>query len=76
MGPPTDLSLAIPGTGPPAVPTHPAGVDPVPMDDVAMSQPVVAYFTLIQNNIQQRRYWGNRKSSDEGGRTTPPSNHE
>ena len=53
MGTPTDLPLAIPGTGPPAVPSHPAGVDPVPMDDVVMSQPVVAYLTLIQNNIQQ-----------------------
>ena len=53
MGTPTDLPLAIPGTGPPAVPSHPAGDDPVPMDDVVMSQPVVAYFTFIQNNIQQ-----------------------
>ena len=75
MGTPTDLPLAIPGTGPPAVPTHPARVDPVPMDDVAMSQPVVAYFTFIQNNIQQL-YWGKRKSSDEGSRTTASSNHE
>ena len=53
MGTPTDILLAIPGTGPPAVPSHPAGTDPVPMDDVAMSQPVVAYFTFLQNNIQQ-----------------------
>ena len=53
MGTPADLPLAIPGTGPPAVPTHPAGVDHVHMDDVVMSQPVVAYFTFIQNNIQQ-----------------------
>ena len=53
MGTPTDLPLAIPGTGPPAVPSHPAANDPVPMDDALMSQPVVAYFTFIQNNIQQ-----------------------
>ena len=52
MGTPSDLPLAIPRTGPPAVPT-PAGGDPVPMDDVVMSQPVVAYFTFIQNNLNQ-----------------------
>ena len=52
MGTPSDLPLAIPGTGPPAVPT-PAGGDPVPMDDVVMSQPVVAYFTFIQNDLNQ-----------------------
>ena len=53
MGTPFDLPLAIPGTGPPAVPSHPAGDDPVPMDDVVMSQPVIAYFTFIRNNLQQ-----------------------
>ena len=52
MGTPSDLPLAIPGTGPPAVPT-PARGDPVPMDDVVTSQPVVAYFTFIQNNLNQ-----------------------
>ena len=52
MGTPSDLPLAIPGTGPPAVPT-PAGGDPVPMDDVVMSQPVIAYLAFIQNNLNQ-----------------------
>ena len=52
MGTPSDLPLAIPGTGPPAVPT-PAGGDSAPMDDVVMSQPVVACFTFIQNNLNQ-----------------------
>ena len=51
MGTPADLTLAVPGTGPPAVPNHPAGADPVPMDDVVLSQPVVAYFIFIQNNL-------------------------
>ena len=60
MGTPTDLPLAIPGTGPPAVSNHPAGGDPVPMDDVVMSQPVVAYFTFIQNNLQSA-HWGKRE---------------
>ena len=73
MGTPTDLPLAIPGTGPPAVPSHPAGVDPVPMADVVMSQPVIAYFTFIQNNLHG---WGKRRPSDEGSRTTAPSDHE
>ena len=30
-----------------------AGGDSVPMDDVVMSQPVIAYFTFIQNNLNQ-----------------------
>lgn len=47
MGTPTDLPLAIPGTGPPAVPCYPAGIDRVPMDHVVMSHPVVAYFTFM-----------------------------
>ena len=52
MGSPPDLSLVIPGTGTPPMPT-PAGGDSVPMDDVVMSQPVIAYFTFIQNNLNQ-----------------------
>ena len=52
MGTPSDLPLAIPGTGPPAIPT-PAGGDPLPMDDVVMPQPVVAYYIFIQNNLNQ-----------------------
>ena len=52
MGSPPDLSLVMPGTGTPPVPT-PAGGDSVPMDDVVMSQPVIAYFTFIQNNLNQ-----------------------
>ena len=52
MDTPSNLPLAIPGTGPPAVPT-PAGDGPAPMDDVVMSQPVEAYFTFIQNNLNQ-----------------------
>ena len=52
MGSPPDLPLVIPGTGTPPVPTS-AGGDSVPMDDVVMSQPVIAYFTFIQNNLNQ-----------------------
>ena len=52
MGTPSNLPLAIPGTGSPAVST-PAGGDPAPMDDVVMPQPAVAYFTFIQNNLNQ-----------------------
>eukprot|EP00435_Cladocopium_sp_Y103_P027264 s1013_g6.t1 len=49
-GTPEDLPLAIPGSGPPDMP---AGGDPVPMSTEAINQPVVAYFTFIQNNIAQ-----------------------
>eukprot|EP00435_Cladocopium_sp_Y103_P033531 s327_g8.t1 len=47
---PADLSLAIPRSGPPATA---AGGDPVPMNTEAINQPVVAYFTFIQNNLAQ-----------------------
>ena len=53
MGTPADLSLAIPGSGPPVTVPDPAGSDPVPMDDDTIYQPVVAYFTFIQNSIAQ-----------------------
>eukprot|EP00435_Cladocopium_sp_Y103_P045873 s2897_g13.t1 len=49
-GTPADLPLAIPGSGPPATP---AGGDPVLMSTEAINQPVVAYFTFIQNNLSQ-----------------------
>ena len=53
MWTPSDLPLAIPGSGPPvAVPTT-AGGDTEPMDDETMSQPVVAYFTFKQQNLSQ-----------------------
>ena len=54
MGTPTDLSLAVPGSGPSAVAVpNVAGGNPEPMDDETMFQPVVAYFTFIQNNLSQ-----------------------
>ena len=54
MGTPADHPLAVPGSGPStvAVPNI-AGGNPVPMDDEVMNQPVVAYFTFIQNNMTQ-----------------------
>ena len=54
MGTPTDHPLAVPGSGPStlAVPST-AGGNPVPMDDETINQPVVAYFTFIQNNMAQ-----------------------
>ena len=52
MGTPADLSLAIPGSGPPVAVPDPAGSNPVPIDDT-IYQPVVVYFTCIQNNIAQ-----------------------
>ena len=54
MGTPTDLPLAVPGSGPSAIAVpNVAGGDPEPMDDETMFQPVVAYFTFIQNNLSQ-----------------------
>ena len=50
MRTPSDLPLAIPGSGPPvAVPT--AGGNPEPMDEDSIRQPVVAYLTFIQNRM-------------------------
>ena len=54
MGTPTDLPLAVPGSGPSAIAVpNVAGGDPEPMDDETMFQPVVAHFTFIQNNLSQ-----------------------
>jgi len=54
MGTPTDLPLAVPGSGPSSVAVpNVAGGDSAPMDDETMNQPVVAYFTFIQNNMSQ-----------------------
>ena len=53
MGTPADLTIAIPGSGPPVAVPDTAGSDPVPMDDDTIYQPVIAYFTCIQNNIAQ-----------------------
>ena len=53
MQTPIDLSLAVPGSGPMNVASVPAGSDPEPMDDDSIRQPVVAYFTFIQNNLAQ-----------------------
>jgi len=53
MGTPSDLPLAVPGSGPCASVPNVAGGDSVPMDDETMLQPVVAYFTFIQNNMSQ-----------------------
>ena len=54
MGTPTDLPLAVPGSGPSAVAVpNVAGGNSEPMDEETMFQPVVAYFTFIQNNMTQ-----------------------
>ena len=54
MGTPTDLPLAVPGSGPSTVAVpNVAGGDSAPMDEETMFQPVVAYFTFIQNNMSQ-----------------------
>ena len=53
MGAPNDLSLAVPGSGPVVAATGIAGSNPEPMDDDSFRQPVVAYFTFIQNNLAQ-----------------------
>ena len=53
MGTPANLSLAIPGSGPPVAVPDSAGSNAVPMDDDTIYQPVVVYFTCIQNNIAQ-----------------------
>ena len=53
MGTPANLSLAIPGSGPPVAVPDSAGSNAVPMDDDTIYQPVVAYFTFIQNSITQ-----------------------
>ena len=54
MGTPTDHPLAVPGSGPSAVAVpNIAGGNSEPMDDETMFQPVVAYFTFIQNNLSQ-----------------------
>ena len=53
MGTPSDLPLAVPGSGPSASVPNVAGGDSVPMDEETMYQPVVAYFTFIQNNLSQ-----------------------
>ena len=53
-GTPIDHPLAVPGSGPSAVAVpNVAGGNPEPMDDETMFQPVVAYFTFIQNNLSQ-----------------------
>ena len=53
MGTRTDLPLAIPGSGPPVAVPNTAGGNSEPMDEDTIYQPVVAYFTLIQNNLAQ-----------------------
>ena len=54
MGTPTDLPLAVPGSGPSTVAVpNVAGGNSAPMDEETMFQPVVAYFTFIQNNMSQ-----------------------
>ena len=54
MGTPIDHPLAVPGSGPSAIAVpNVAGGNPEPMDDETMFQPVVAYFTFIQNNLSQ-----------------------
>ena len=53
MGAPADLPLAVPGSGPIVAVPNAAGGDSEPMDDETMYQPVVAYFTFIQNNLAQ-----------------------
>ena len=69
MGTPTDLPLAVPGSGPSAIAVpNVAGGNSEPMDDETMFQPVVAYFTFIQNNLFQI-------TSHEGSWTEAPSDN-
>ena len=42
MGTPSDLPLAIPGSGPPVAVPNTAGEDSEPMDEDVIYQPVVA----------------------------------
>ena len=51
MGTPNDRSLAVTGSGPVVAATGIAGSNPEPMDDDSIRQPVVAYFTFIQNSL-------------------------
>ena len=54
MWTPTDHPLAVPGSGPSAIAVpNVARGNSEPMDDETMFQPVVAYFTFIQNNLSQ-----------------------
>ena len=53
MGTPADLTLAIPGSGLSVAVPDTAGGDSMPMDEETIYQPVVAYFTFIQNNLAQ-----------------------
>ena len=64
MGTPTDLTLAIPGSGPPVAVPDTAGDDSEPMDENTIYQPVVAYFTFIQNNRSD--YQREHTASNEG----------
>ena len=48
-----DLPLVASGTGPIAPSTGSAGGDTEPMEDESIRQPVVAYFTFVQNNLHQ-----------------------
>ena len=53
MGTPNDLPLVAPGSGPVVAAPANAGYNPEPMDDESIRQPVVAYFTFIQNTLAQ-----------------------
>ena len=53
MGTPNDLPLVVPGSGPVVAAPANAGYNPEPMDDDSIRQPVVAYFTFIQNTLAQ-----------------------
>ena len=64
MGAPADLPLAVPGSGPIVAVPNAAGGDSEPMDDETMYQPVVAYFTFIQNNRSD--YQREHTASNEG----------
>ena len=53
MRAPHDLSLAVPGSRPVTATAGQAGSNPEPMEEESMRQPVVAYFSFIQNNLSQ-----------------------
>ena len=53
QGAPTNLPLTIPGSGPPVAVPDTAGGNSEPMDEDTIYQPVIAYFTFIQNNLAQ-----------------------
>ena len=76
MGTPTDLPLAVPGSGPSAIAVpNVAGDNSEPMDDETMFQPVIAYFIYIHTKQPIPNYQWEHPASHEGSRTEAPSDN-